>query len=223
MSPSNALQAMLDASREGRLRGPAPAPPPLAPSASPAPEGPSTPGGADLAGVFRARRAVRLLTDDPVPVAVLTTMARAARAVDADTWGDEQRSGIVIRTVVIANRVTGLVPGAHELGDDGWRALDGTPPDRERLVHQPDLRSAAGLLLLVADLEAGGARWGPHGYRLQLVRAGMMGHAAWLQATAAGYGACALGRSDGDEVARLCAGDDLRNRQLFAVAVGRRP
>jgi len=175
---------------------------------------------ADLEATLLARHSVRSYPPGPVSLEALTRIAGVAGAADRELWEDETQAGIELAFVLAPRLVPPVPPRAHRYVEAGWCPLTDQTVNFEALFSQQELASAPAALLFVANLYAGACRWGAHGYRLQLLRAGHMGHAAWIAATALGHPAVVVGSADQAEVSRLCGRSDLTARQMFGLVVG---
>ncbi|MFC0529791.1 nitroreductase family protein [Phytohabitans kaempferiae] len=171
----------------------APARPPLAVSSP------------QLHGAIPVRRAHRRFTDQPVRRELLAEVLSGARAAYGHHWPPAQRP--VLRVLVAAYEVTGLLPGLHD--DDGHL---GCPRWLRRL--RSSYAKAPALVLVCADL----ASRRP-GHAAALFHAAALGHAVWLSATALGLGACGFGGSSA-EVTACAAGGTPSLRHAFTLALG---
>ncbi len=177
-----------------------------------------------LADALAARRSVREFAAGPFPRADLdfllahpaAEMKRVWPAAPAGTTTSAARPAFGLVTLVIAARVTGLDAGVYTAGGAAGMA---------RLAGIPESRALYGLYASAPVLFAicGDVGWatgadGP-GYGGLLVAAGALGHATWLSALSAGYGASVYGGAAEEltYVARR-AGPGLRH--LFTVAAG---
>jgi hypothetical protein len=156
-------------------------------------------------------RPVRHFSRHPVSLAQVRTIVTSAYATERRDWpltvhGDPKL-------------VTRLRQGMHLVKPPGRGRLSALPD----AAWLPELRreyaDAPVLLHICGDLEAAGQIGGGSGYGALLVRAGALGHAAWLSAVSAGLAGATFGYASHrvTETARL-AGRGLHH--LMTVAIG---
>lgn len=163
----------------------------------------------DLAAVLDERRSIRTFGPEPVTEAVLRAVLEAGLTVDRELWTPDRD----LRVLVLAGRLVPLGPGVFEYAS-GFvrRAPLATLADH---VFQPDLATAAAVVVVCGDLDAAVRRHGPHGYRRLLTRAGAVVAACQLAAQRLGLHGCPF---DG----LLPEGPEpVRDLSLFALALGR--
>jgi hypothetical protein len=169
--------------------------------------------------VLRLRRSTREFATQPVSFAQLRLITRSAFAAQARDWPQQVHGDLRLAMLIAAFRVTGL-PNMMYVADSAQRSQLTPLPDLPRL---PDLRGvyadAPALLYVCGDLARACELSGASGYGALLVRAGALGHAAWLSAISVGLAGSVYGRASGS-VTRAARCFDDRLRHLFTLAVG---
>ena len=132
-------------------------------------------------------------------------------------------------TYVLANRVTGIVPGLYRYAalEHALLEVNLTPDIAGRIVHacgdQGMLAQAAVSFVWVAVLERMQWRYGERGYRYLHLDAGHVCQNLYLSAEALGCGMCAIAAFD-DEALNQVIGVDGENRfAIYVAALGKKP
>jgi len=182
--------------------------------ALPPPAGSSMP----VREAISARRSRRNFSREPLPLAELASvLGHATRASPVYSQAP--------RLHVIANRVSGLEPGAyrydpqsHTLIQTRAGALAG---EAESAALSQEVIGAAQAVLVttfaLSALEAEGAR----GYRHAFFEAGMMAERVYLEAESRELGACSVGAFYDDDAARLLGISSAREWVVHFEALGR--
>lgn len=195
-------------------------PPPV-----PADVQPGDPPGNPLALIAR-RRSRRRFAPLPLPRAALQTVLVGLQA-------DRPLLSPALRVHVVVHAVEGLAPGAWD-----WDAARGRLQPRRRAADAAALRrvsraaaldqdvvgdAAAVLVLGIARRDWTADAGGPlRGYRHALLEAGLVGERWYLQAEAAGLGACGVGAFFDDEAAALVGVDAAEEWIVHFAALGLR-
>ena len=143
--------------------------------------------------------------------------------------GPGPRLSQAVRIDVVVHAVEGLQPGAYRYQPAGHalarrRALPaaGRAATRAAALDQDVIGDAAAVFVLAIDRAAfaadplGAAR----GYRHAFLEAGRVGERVYLEATARGLGACAVGAFYDDEAAALVGVDPAREWVVHFAALG---
>ena len=162
------------------------------------------------------RHSVRQFSPEPLSAARVRAAAAAARDAESVTWPARSHGAAGFEILVAAFNCAGLDPGLYPahgrqgLADprSGW--LDSL---RRQYADAP------ALLLICGDLNQACRAVGPAGYPSMLVRAGTIGHGAWLWAVSAGLAASVYG-STSHHVSAAARQLDVNLRHLFTVALG---
>lgn len=164
------------------------------------------------------RRSRRRFSRDPLPLAELSALLRAATA--AGPIYSE-----TVRLYVVANRVTGLEPGSYRFEARESRLVpvrlgDLAAEAGASALSQDVIGTAAAVLLSTFDRESL-RKGGPREYRLAFFEAGMMAERVYLAGEARGLGVCSVGAFYDDEAAGLVG--PWRHREWVAhfQAIGR--
>jgi nitroreductase len=170
--------------------------------------------------VLARRRAVRQFTDDAVAPQDVETIVEHARQAERSVWPAEAHGVIGYTLVVAAFRITGLVPGLYLVSADpaaGSFSMLASGPWLDSL--RAAYADAACLLLICADIAAA-CRPGAPGYGPLLIRAGTLGHGAWLSAISLGLAGCVYAGPHHrvTEAVRLV---DARSNHIFTTSLGR--
>ena len=184
---------------------------------------PTEPVTPDWLRVIAARRSVRRYSGAPLPLpALAAVLARMAT-------GPGPLLSRAVRIDVVVHAVEGLAPGAYRYQPAGHalarrRALPaaGRAATRAAALDQDVIGDAAAVFVLAIDRATfaadplGAAR----GYRHAFLEAGLVGERVYLEATARGLGACAVGAFYDDEAAALVGVDPAREWVLHFAALG---
>ncbi|MEO9237986.1 MAG: hypothetical protein ABI418_07825, partial [Jatrophihabitantaceae bacterium] len=189
-------------------------PPPGSPPTGPQPTGRQSTGPQSLPAIpisaLHRRRTGRAFSRQPLPVDTLIRAVRAGQQLEAALW-----DGSALEPVLLADRVDGHRPGLLRLagGELAWAGP--LPAAWSELVLQPDLATAAAVLVWIGEPGPAGAP----GYRQLLVRAGAAAIGSLLQAGEDGATGCLF---DGLLPAGRSAATGHRPGALalFAVALG---
>lgn len=173
-------------------------------------------------GVLARRRAVRQFAGDPADLRDVTTIAARARAAERALWPAGAHGTISYTLLVAAFRVTGLVPGLYLAQDDATAEPFTKLADIAWLDELRDAYAdAAFLLLICADIPAA-CRIGGPGYGPLLIRAGTIGHGAWLTGVSLGLTGC-LYAAPHHRVTQAIRQVDGRSNHVFTASLGRAP
>jgi hypothetical protein len=125
----------------------------------------------------------------------------------------------------VAFRVGGLEPGLYALTADGYEPAAPLPPPEEvaGLTVQEEFCRAAVILSLAVDPAAAEARYGGHGYRTALTRAGAAAYSMWLHAVGRGWVGSVFAGFIPAMVRVPLASDGSSRHQVFALALGSAP
>jgi SagB-type dehydrogenase family enzyme len=199
--------------------------PPLAASevlpAGPAlPLAPPTPAPDTALGAIAARESRRTYAPSPLPLLDLGALLQNATAVP-------QRLSAAVSVHVIANRVSGLAPGAYLLSEEASALVPLRTGDlREEAfsasLSQDVIGNAAAVIVLAIDRDRALAE-GPRGYRHAYLEVGMLGERILLEATARGLGNCPVGAFYDDDAAALIGVGSARTWVAHLVALGALP
>jgi SagB-type dehydrogenase family enzyme len=169
----------------------------------------------ELVRAIQRRRSVRRYGDEPLPREELAELLAWSEApVPADVPG-------VVRQVVTAAAVDGLVPGTYDARLQLLREHDqGELRERAGLaaMDQDHSRFAAVNVFQLADVEAVVARHGDRGYRWAQLEPGIRAGRLQVGASMRGWGAVASTFFD-EEVSRVLETDDA---PMLMVAIGPR-
>lgn len=186
--------------------------------------GPLPTRGEALGTVLRNRTSTRNYSDEPIPLNTIAAVLAAAVRSDERNWPNEQTRVGAVELVLVAWRVDGLPAATYIYAPQSHEALAiGPAPcgsDAEELVIQREFARAAALVIVLGGLAEAVSRYGGHGHRQLLVRAGAAAHAATLAALSLGLGACVTGGLLPRAVENLAGIDGYRQSVLFAVALG---
>jgi len=181
--------------------------------------------GLRLREAFETRRSLREYGDDPLSLAELSYLLWSTQGVsrvipDRATFRTVPSAGArhAFETVVLANRVESLEPGAYQ-----YLALD------HRLVRldpSPDLavRMADACLGQEMVRRRGRMSWryGERGVRYLFLDAGHVCQNLYLAAESIGAGACAIGAFDDQRVNELLGLDGIERFVVYLASVGKR-
>jgi hypothetical protein len=175
----------------------------------------------DLPATLDQRQACRFFTDRPVESELIQRMIDAGYAADAALWPNE-RAARPLELLVVGRAVTGLRPGVHRYGPDGFESLAdiSEPEELGGLVLQEEFALAPAVLLAIGSLEDALESAGSHGYRRLLERSGATCEAAWLTAVDDGLSGSIFAGFLPSALKRLVGIDGFRRTQLLALAVG---
>jgi len=168
--------------------------------------------------VLAGRRAVRLFTGEPVAARDVAKIAEHARRAERAVWPAPAHGVIGYTILVAAFRITGLAPGLYLVSEDSSEPFSALPtvPCLESL--RTAYSDAAFLLLVCADIAAA-CQHGAPGYGPLLIRAGTLGHGAWLGAISLGLAGCVYAGPHHlvTEAVRLLDG---RSNHIFTTSLG---
>jgi nitroreductase len=174
----------------------------------------------DLFETIAARRSYREFPDEPLSLAELAGVLRAAVRHPA------LRAAPLAGLHVVLRRVDGLEPGVYRYDSENAHLIAGIRGDRARELESAGLsqevlgRAAAVLVWTLAD--GVGSTDGTRDYRTAQLEAGFGGELAYLAASALGIGMCGVGAFYDDEVNALLAHGERRPRAVYLQALGRR-
>jgi len=126
---------------------------------------------------------------------------------------------------VLPLAVDGLDCCVHVFDPATMTVVSGRDLDRPRVedwfrTHHVDFRTAAAVVIVMADIDEPVRRYGERGYRYVLLEAGHVVQNVALAAAASGLGAVALGGFD-DEVVNAAVGPACDGRvAVYSVAIG---
>jgi hypothetical protein len=175
---------------------------------------------APLRAAMAGRRLARRFDLGTVSAAQLGLVVQAGLSADQRQWPLGPHHDLGLAVVLAALRVTDLPRGLHlaapgadrsfvRLGNDHW------------VGELADAYADAPVLLLVCgDLDRACLAVGPRGYGQLLVRAGAVGHAAWLAATELGLAGSVFGVRHPKVTASVGRASSGSLSHLFTVALG---
>lgn len=195
------------------------APSPASPAALialPAPR----PHGRDALSLIAARRSQRRFSARALPLPTLSSLLAGLALPPV--------LSPALRIDLVAHAVQGLAPGAYRYlaGPQGLQRRAGRGGARSlaraAALDQDVIGDAAAVLVLSADRTVLAADpLGPlRGYRHAFLEAGLVGERIYLEATARGLGACAVGAYHDDEAAALVGLDLAQEWPLHFAALG---
>jgi hypothetical protein len=120
----------------------------------------------------------------PVPLARVGAVIHDSLAAERAAWPSEERDLIRTEVLLLAGHVEDLGVGLYRPGRNEFAAVQSWEEHRLTWIRS-SYGYAPALLLVYGDLGAALSA-GRAGYRSLLQRAGLLGHAAWLSAKAAG-------------------------------------
>ncbi|QRK04747.1 SagB/ThcOx family dehydrogenase [Archangium violaceum] len=189
------------------------------PDASPGIALPSPVGsGMPVRDAMAARRSRRKFSEEPVSLVELgSVLGNALRASPIFSQST--------RVYVVANRVSGLEPGAYRY-DPAAHALTKTragalAQEAGSAALSQDVIGGAPVVLVTTFDRQLLQEEGPRGYRHAFFEAGMIGERVYLEAEARGLGACSVGAFYDDEAARLLGVPPAREWVAHFQALGR--
>jgi len=157
------------------------------------------------------------LPADAIWLAQLETIIARALTVYDRSWPSAGSGPASLTVLVAVSRVIGLVPGVYVVGHTdgiGLTRLADCGDD----IDPAKYGNAAAALHICGDL-ADACRGGVPGYGTLLVRAGMLGHAAWLSAQSAGLAGATYAMAS-RHVTGIARDADPALRHLMSVALG---
>ncbi len=168
--------------------------------------------------VLVRRRAVRSFTGEPVAALDVAAIADHARRAERTVWPAPAHGAIGYTILIAAFRVTGLAPGLYLVSEDPSEPFSALPGDPCLESLRTAYSDAAFLLLICADIAAA-CQPGAPGYGPLLIRAGTLGHAAWLGAISLGLAGCVYAGPHHlvTEAVRLFDG---RSNHIFTTSLG---
>jgi len=176
------------------------------------------------------RRSIREYTDEPITVDELSQLLWAAYGITETRWGFKTTPSAgatyPLNIYVIADKVEGLTKGAYrynpykhsiamtrrgeELNYELYKAA----------VEQEWVLNAAANIVITATYERTTRRYGERGVRYVIMETGHACQNVYLQATALGLGAVAIGAFQDEEVRKII-GAGQNEHALYLIAVGR--
>lgn len=178
--------------------------------------GPTSAPGTAL-GAIAARESQRTYSPAPLALPDLGAILRSATAVPP-------RLSSAVSVHVIANRVSGVPPGAYRLDDEPptlvpLRAGDLRKQAFTASLSQDVIGGAAAVIVLAVDRDRLLSE-GPRGYRHAYLEVGLLGERIVLEATARGLGNCPVGAFYDDDAAALIGVDPGRTWVAHFIALG---
>jgi len=173
----------------------------------------------ELESLLHNRRSVRRFVLRPIAMERLGHFLQVIRRASDGRYGYASASGLYpVRCYLYTRpgRISGLAAGPH-LYDPVAHALSPLPANRLRSSafarwNAPVFEEAAFTLLLVAEMDAIGARYGENAPHLATLEAGLMTQVLELTAPLCGLGLCEIGSADTAAIHSLL---DLVPSQMF--------
>jgi hypothetical protein len=172
------------------------------------------------ATIIGGKRPALRFPPDPIPLAPVAKAVYDALAAERAIWPAEERDSIRIEILLLAGRVQGLEAGVYHAAGDGF-AVAIAGQQHQLTWLRSSYGNAPAVLLVCGDLDAALSAGGL-GYRSLLQRAGLLGHAMWLSAQAAGLTGSMSGRPHSQATAlarQICGG----LHHLLTVTLGGTP
>jgi SagB-type dehydrogenase family enzyme len=191
--------------------------------------------GLRLREAFETRRSLREYGDDPLSLAELSYLLWSTQGVSRvipgrATFRTVPSAGArhAFETVVLANRVESLEPGAYQYLalDHRLVRLDPSPDLAGRMAEaclgQEMVRRSAAAFVWVADRGRMSWRYGERGVRYLFLDAGHVCQNLYLAAESIGAGACAIGAFDDQRINELLGLDGTERFVVYLASVGKR-
>ncbi len=146
---------------------------------------------AQVQAILPKRTATRFFTSSSLQLEHLATMLYCANEGDINDWPTEKESGVDLRLIVVAWKVTDLPVGVYRY-DARTHSLQWINPapdqasEARELVLQVEFAYTPVIILITGNLAAASARYGAWGHRQLLLRAGAAGQRLWLSALSLG-------------------------------------
>ncbi|HSL34672.1 MAG TPA: SagB family peptide dehydrogenase [Candidatus Limnocylindrales bacterium] len=194
---------------------------------------PNLDGGPTAARTIASRRSVRSYSSQPMTLAELSRVLWLTCGISAGVHGNARRtapsSGALypIEVYPVVHNVEGLERGVYhyayrEHALELVRADDLRAHVVEQGIGQEFLGQCGAVLFLTMILQRMRPKYQDRSYRYGLLEAGCIGENAYLAATEAGLGACAVGAFMDDQINAMLGVDGVEEAAVFMVAVGHR-
>jgi SagB-type dehydrogenase family enzyme len=180
--------------------------------------------GVTLGEGIQERKSIRHYKRDSVILEQIAAVLSFSQRADAAEWPEEQKNGLALNFVILAERVTTIEPGVYEY-DSAQRCLElsrGVLLREEliRLYVQEEFARAPLAIWITGNLAVACARNGAFGHRQLLLRAGAAGNRLWLAASGIGLAGCLVAGIKPDAAKPILGLDGYLKSALFAVTIG---
>ncbi len=192
---------------------------------------PSAKDGPPIWQVLGNRRSVRDYADKPMPLPVLSRLLWSTHGVTGHAGNQDLRNApsagacYPIDVHLAVNNVSGLEVGLYRYIADRHalmmtRAGDVGSEVSQAALGQTMCKQCSVTFLWTAVAPRTTGRYGQRGRRYILLDAGHIGQNMYLAATALGYGCCAVGAFDDDDMNDVVGADGKIETVVYAAAVG---